>query len=172
MTELVHMYVQIALLRRGPQDLPASALLVAISVATYLAVNVLFSLVLLPHAAAALLLVLLDVSFTLAWYAVLLRLLRRPERLLQTAAAVFGYRAVLAPLAIAAAWIDRRLGQDSVWLVPMGIASAIVFVWEIAANGQILKSALEWTLLSCVGLVVLEIFTRELLLLPFTPMPS
>jgi hypothetical protein len=172
MTELVQMYLQIALLRRGPQDLPASALLLAISVAGYVAVYLLADSALFGRLSAALLLVLLvDVSFTLAWYAALLRLLRRSERLLQTASAVFGYRAVLAPLEVAIRWLGHRFGEDSGWQLPLTIVSFILIAWMIAANAHILKAALEWTMLSCVGLVVLEFITSFLLLLPFTPMP-
>jgi hypothetical protein len=36
MRELVKLYTQIALLRRGPQDLPASALLLAFTILAYL----------------------------------------------------------------------------------------------------------------------------------------
>jgi hypothetical protein len=37
MQELVKLFTQIALLRRGPQDLPASMLLLALTIVAYLA---------------------------------------------------------------------------------------------------------------------------------------
>src|SRR5947208_10482244 len=39
MKELIQLFAQIALLRRGPQDLPASTLLLALTVSAYLGVN-------------------------------------------------------------------------------------------------------------------------------------
>ena len=50
--------------------------------------------------------------FTLVWYVVLLRLVRRPERILQTTTAVFGFQAVLSPLLVISVWLMRRFAQD------------------------------------------------------------
>jgi hypothetical protein len=52
MKELVKLFTQIALLRRGPQDLPASMLLLALTIVTYLAMNVLLNGLLPPPAPA------------------------------------------------------------------------------------------------------------------------
>src|SRR5579864_1539753 len=73
MTELIRLYTQIALLRRGPQDLPASTLLLVLTVVGYLIVNVVVSTVLPPIKAWPGPL-LVDTLFTLLWYVVLLRL--------------------------------------------------------------------------------------------------
>src|SRR3979490_274426 len=48
MRELIQRLAQIALLRRGPQDLPASTLLLALTVIGYLGVNLVVSSVLPP----------------------------------------------------------------------------------------------------------------------------
>jgi hypothetical protein len=48
MREVIRLYVQIALLRRGPQDLPASRLLLVLTVCGYAAVNALVSGLLPP----------------------------------------------------------------------------------------------------------------------------
>ena len=55
MKELIGLFTQIALLRRGPQDLPASMLLLVLTIGGYLCVNLLVALALppVPHAAAA-----------------------------------------------------------------------------------------------------------------------
>jgi len=83
MKELIQLFTQITLLRRGPQDLPASPLLLAVTVAGYFVVNFLVSALMPPvtgwpgHLAV-------DVVFQLVWYVLLLRLAGKSERTLQT----------------------------------------------------------------------------------------
>ncbi len=172
MTELVKLFTQIALLRRGPQDLPASMLLLVLTVVGYLVVNLLMYALLPPanpaelHSYPAQLLV--DTAFTLLWYVVLLRLAGRPERTLQTSTAVFGLQIVLTPLLCFESWLGPRFAQDTTWAVPVGVLAIVVGVWWIAANSHIVKAALEWTSGLSVVLVILQILAsfvlqRELL---------
>jgi hypothetical protein len=172
MTELVKLFTQIALLRRGPQDLPASLLLLVLTVLAYLVVNLLLYALLPPvnaaelHALPAQLLV--DTAFTLLWYVVLLRLAGRPERTLQTSTAVFGLQIVLTPLLCFESWLGPRLAQDTTWMVLVGLFAIVVEVWWIAANSHIVKAALEWSSTVSVVLVILQILAsfalqRELL---------
>src|SRR5687767_4391035 len=142
MMELLRLFTQIALLRRGPQDVPASAVLLALTVLGYFTVNALVSLVLPPIPGPWILHLLVEVFFMLTWYAVLLRVVKRPERFLQTATAMFGYQLVLSPLLIASSWLIQRFPQESVWLFPVLIIALILAVWLIAAGGNVLKAAL------------------------------
>src|SRR5437879_246882 len=109
MKELIQLFAQIALLRRGPQDLPASTRLLALTVSAYLGVNLVVSSV-LPPVKSWPAQVLVDTLFTLAWYVALLKLAGRAERVLQAATAVFGLQGLLSPLLIASAWLMLRLG--------------------------------------------------------------
>ncbi len=175
MKELVKLFTQIALLRRGPQDLPASMLLLALTIVAYVAVNLLLDGVLpAPAAADAAARVaeaepnwsaqlLLDTAFTLLWYVVLLRLAGRPERTLQTTIAVFGFQIVLAPLLFLSRWLSPRFPHDSPWFMPVTLFGVVLLVWLVAANSHIVKAALEWSLGASVALVVLQILTGELL---------
>src|SRR6516164_10676538 len=94
MSELIRLYAQIALLRRGPQDLPASRLLLALTVGAFLAVHFAVSSLLPPDNRWPGILVVATL-FTLLWYVLVLRLAGRPERTLQTTTAVFGFQTVL-----------------------------------------------------------------------------
>ncbi|MGH8276744.1 MAG: hypothetical protein ACRETH_08610, partial [Steroidobacteraceae bacterium] len=114
MTEIIRLFVQITLLRRGPQDLPASLLLLVLTVGGYSGVNFVVSSLLPPSAGWPPQLA-VEVLFTLGWYAALLRLLGRRERFLQTTTAVFGFGALLSPPLIASEWLMRRFGQDATW---------------------------------------------------------
>ena len=176
MKELVKLFTQIALLRRGPQDLPASMLLLTLTIVAYLAVNLLLNGLLpapvvadaatrvaeaeQPNWSAQLL---LDTGFTLVWYVVLLRIAGRPERTLQTATAVFGIQIVLVPLLFLSRWLAPRFPQDSPWFVPVTLLGIVLLVWFVAANSHIVKAALEWSLGASVALAILQILADELL---------
>ena len=171
MTDLIRLYTQIALLRRGPQDVPASALLLVLTVLGYLIVNVVVSTVLPPVKAWPGPL-LLDTLFTLLWYVVLLKLAARPERTVQTATAVFGLQAVMAPLLVSSEWLMSRIQQGSGWQLPVATAGLLLLVWLIAANAHVVKAALEWSGTTSVILVILQVFSGQLLLLAVFPPPT
>jgi len=155
MKDLVRLFAQIALLRRGPQDLPASMLLLVLTVLGYLCVNFLLNSVLPPdnHWRGPLL---ADTAFMLLWYIGLLRLVGRPERILQTTTAVFGFQAVLSPLLVAAEWLMGRFAEDFTWQVPVTCVGLLLLAWLIAANSHVVKAALEWSGSASVALVILQ----------------
>jgi hypothetical protein len=186
MRELVRLFTQIALLRRGPQDLPASTLLLALTIVGFLAINLLMHAI-LPSAGPAgasgkaseaqihnsfPAQLLLDTAFTLAWYVVLLRLARRSERTLQTSTAVFGFQLVLTPLYFTSGWL-LRYASDPAWALPTVLFEIIVVVWIIAANSFIVKAALEWSVGASVALVILQTLAGVLLSRAvFYPLPG
>ena len=68
MRDLARLYAQIALLKRGPQDLPASTLLLAITVLAYFTINLVVSLALPGEPGPWLAILLVDVVFTLDFH--------------------------------------------------------------------------------------------------------
>jgi hypothetical protein len=168
MKELIQLFTQIALLRRGPQDLPASLLLLALTMIAYFAVNYLVSALMPPikgwsvHPAV-------EVLFTIVWYFVLLRLAGRSERNLQTTTAVIGFQTVLSPPMIISEWLVLRFAQDQTWQLPVALMWLMLFIWVIAANSHVVKAALEWPSLASVGLVILQIFAQQLVLFALFP---
>ena len=169
MSELARLYVQIALLQRGPQDLPASTLLLVITALGYFVVNSLIFLLLPEPRGPWLPVLLLEIPFTLAWYALLMRVVRKPERTLQTTSAMLGYRTVLSPLSIVAGWLALRYGSDSSWQLPLGVGSVIIVVWLIAASSHVLRAALEWPLPYCTALAIAEIAAESLAVIAVVP---
>jgi len=168
MQEVIRLYVQIALLRRGPQDLPASRLLLILTVCGYAAVNALVSSLLPPSTGWPPQLA-IDVLFQLAWYAALLQLTGRSERFLQTTTAVFGFQAVLSPLLIASEWLMQRFGKDANWQLPIAVAGLALVIWLIAASSHVVKAALDWSSATSVALVILQIVASQLLLFALFP---
>jgi hypothetical protein len=169
MTEVLRLYGQIALLRKGPQDVPAAGLLLALTVVGYFTVRVLMVLLLPLLSGPWLRALLVDVAFTIAWYWTLLRLLGRGARFVQTASALLGYRTVLAPLTLASEWLLRRFGENDTWQLPASVMYLIVVAWTITASGRVLHAALEWPMASCVALVILEFIAGWLLLYSLLP---
>jgi hypothetical protein len=163
MRELVRLFTDITLLRRGPQDLPASPLLLVLTIGAYLIMcEIASELVpqqhLLVHG-------LLYALLTVAWYAVLLRLSGRPERMLQTVTGLFAVQILLTPPQLVAAVLLQRFPADSPTAVPILTAAFLIFIWLIAASGRIVKAALEWTTLASVGITLLQVLTTELAVL-------
>ena len=168
MKDIIRLFTQIALLQRGPQDLPASMLLLVLAIGGYLWVNLVVSSALPPdeHWLAPLP---FDALFTLVWYVVLLRLLGRPERMLQTVSAIFGLQAVLSPPLIASIWLMRRVGEDATWQLPATCLCLLLLAWLIAANTHIVKAALEWPGTASVVLVIAQLIAGWLLLFALFP---
>jgi hypothetical protein len=110
-----------------------------------------------------------DVGFNFLWYWLLLRLVRRPERYLQTASAVFGYQAVIAPLLISSMWLVGHFRDNAPVLFPLSLIGLAVFIWMLTINVRVLRSALEWPVGPCVGLVVLQTVAGQLLLIAMFP---
>jgi hypothetical protein len=171
MNELFRLFTQIALSRKGPQDLPASPLLLALTVLGYFLVNYGVNL-LMPAVDLWRLHLLVDVAFTLAWYWILLKAFAKPERFLQTATAMFGYQLVLAPLWIAAVYLSRRYSDDAALQFPAAVIGLAIAIWVIRAGGYVLKAALELPMVACVVLIILQILAGQLVLFAMSPMDS
>ena len=172
MKELIRLFTQIALLRQGPQDLPASPLLLALTMAGYFVAHLVVGTVLPPLPGPWVVHLCLDVVFTFVWYALLLYIARKPERFLQTTTAVYGYQAILSPLSIAALWLERRFDQESIWQFPVTMVNLALLIWIIAVNGHIVKTALEWSMAPSVALVILQTLAGYLLVLTLFSSPT
>ena len=170
MKELIQLFTQIALLRRGPQDLPASAFLMWMSIVGYFAINFLVGSLMPPvdgwQGRLA-----VDVVFNLVWFVALLRFAGRSERILQTTTAVFGFQAVLAPLLVVSDGLFVRFARDPTWQLPAALIWLIFFIWVVAATSQVVKVALEWSGPASVSLVILQILAEWMLLFALFPPP-
>jgi len=168
MRELLRLFGQIALSRKGPQDLPASPLLLAITVLGYALVAFGVSS-LLPPVDSWRSQLFLEIGFALAWYALLLRIFGKPERFLQTATAMFGYQLVLTPPWIASISLSQRFQEDTTWQSPVVIVALALLIWMIRAGSYVLKNALELPMVACVALIFAEILASQLVLFAFGP---
>jgi hypothetical protein len=171
MTELLRMFVQIALLKRGPQDLPASpTLLAATATAFFVVTFIVYSALPGIHESWRPQLV-IQVLYILISLSLLLRIAGRSERYLQTTTAMFGYLTILSPLTTVIAWLLIRFANQPSMQFPLVIALIALVAWTIAVGQQVLKAALEWSTLASIVLVILWISTGQLLLMALFPAP-
>jgi hypothetical protein len=176
---LARLFVDIAVWRRGPQDLPVAAWLLPAAIIVYALASLLSG-----WAAAALLAVpsaprrglgysaiVADVLFVAGWYWVLLQLFRRRERYPQTASAVFGVSALLTPPSVLAMQLVLLAVYGKVdWLSPVALIAALaMLVWTVLAMAHILRHALERGLGQCVALVLMQLAAEQLLALMLFP---
>ncbi|MBS0579955.1 MAG: hypothetical protein JSR36_11935 [Proteobacteria bacterium] len=167
MGEVLELFAQLLLLRRAPQYLPASGLLLLLTVAAYVVVNCV-ACSMYPPAGNWPVLLLVDVGFLLLWNGALLKLARRPERFLQTTTAVFGFQTLLAPLLVAWAWLWQRSHGDPGWQAPLMVVGYGLLIWQVAINSRIVRAALEWSMTASVALVVLQTIAEQLLQVAIT----
>ena len=167
--QMARLYTDIALFRRGPEDVPVSAVLLAVTVIAYMFVSLALSLVMPITGGDRIGLIALDASFGVAWYWVVMRLVGRPERFLQTATAIFGYLTILQPAFDGAMWLFLRFMKDPVWQLPASLLLLALAIWTLAADSRILRSATGWPLISCVALVILQAVMSRLVIVSVFP---
>ncbi len=168
MLSIVKLYLDIALLRREPSDLPASPLLLGMTVAACVVLKFLLAQVFRQDLENALAQLLVAAGASLAGYWITLRLFARSERFLQTATAAFGVACLLAPLA---APLDGALSaniRDPESAGPYALLAIPLVGYAIFINARILRAAIERPMAQAVGIfLMIEIFGFLCLLLVF-----
>ena len=151
---IIGLYADIARLRRGPEDLPASSTVLLLTIVAYAVLDALLLSVAPGLPGNPALLIGIDIGVTLLWYAMLLRIAHKPERYLQTVTAVLGFQLVLAPLLIASGWLFLRYQADTTWQLPVALVRLAVEVWALIVLSRILRSATGWPMFGCVALSI------------------
>jgi hypothetical protein len=166
---LARLYLDIALWRRGPQDVPAVGILLPLTIAAYVLLSVVLGESMASLRRNWIVVVMADSAFLALWYWALLAIARRRERYLQTATAVSA-----AP-GIATLWLMQHIAQDNVLQVSVYLAVPAVTVWILVgiwilmATGHILRAALERSLALCLTLAFMQMLTEGLFLATLEP---
>ncbi|NIR28276.1 MAG: hypothetical protein GWN84_02870 [Gammaproteobacteria bacterium] len=151
---LVKPFLDICLLRRNPQDLPASGLLLGLCLLAYAASGMLVSTVMLP-APTAFLAGVTDTVLLCLLTASVLYLQRLRARVPQTLSALAGTGAILSIIALpVTSWLQsaRDAGTDTSLPDLMLLA---LLVWSLVVAGHILRHALSTVFIVGVVLAVL-----------------
>ena len=155
MLQLLRAFLDICLLRRRPQDLPASMFLLYLTLAGHLLTGLLVSLASHPPA-SALLLGLSDTLLLVGLTASLLYVNQLQARFQQTLTALAGSGTLLSLVALPLTfwWFAlRAVGEDPT--MP-AVLLLVIVVWSLVVMGHILRHALSAPLI--IGLVVAVIF--------------
>ena len=142
MHAIVNPFIQICLLRQGPQDLPTSGILLTIALAAYTVMSIVWSKISL-NATSALLSGLLDTVLLVVLSGALLYAQRRKARLIQTLTALAGTGAIITLIALPiSGWLhatDQAAGEGSLALLLLLILTG----WSLAVAGHIFRNALS-----------------------------
>jgi hypothetical protein len=170
MLRLAKAFLDIALWRRTPAQLPASRLLLALVVGAAALMEVLGAFLPPGPGDGILVRVAMGVGLPLAFTWAVLALARRRERFLQTASALLGVgvlaEIVLYPLAA----MLRLMGEDRMVSIPIGLLLYVALIWYLLACAHVWRAALDSGLLLggliSVGYLVLSIALEQQMLPP------
>lgn len=164
MLQFLKVFLDIVLWRRGPQDLPASTVLLVLVTAAYVAVSVIQLAMLHEIGSVWFVFVVLDPALLIGGTWLLLRLYRHPERFVQTATAVLGTGALLGLVVyLPLQWLLQvaGAGPESTFA---GMAALALVVMFALVTGRILKLAMESNLFTGVAISLTYFLLINLLL--------
>lgn len=166
-------YFDLTFARRGPEDLPVSVQLLAITTTLYVVLFCALVAALGPPPGNWVAQLLVSVAFTLLWIRGILTLFNKPERFLQTASASFGISLLTLPIAVPLQLQVMRLMEQTLKLppgAPLPPNSAImvlampVLLWLFYVQARVLRSALEIPMFQAVMLIVAQAIFESMLL--------
>jgi hypothetical protein len=172
LNDVLRLFVGIARLRNGPEDLPASTMLLVLTIAASIVPDAI-QLAILPASFVGnkvALVVVLNV-YVLLWFALLLQVARRRERYLQTVTAVYGSQLIIAPALVFTAWFLLTYQKDPFWQTPATMLRLAVEVWTLVVMARILRSATQWPMFVCLVLAVVCELLALLLVGALFPQP-
>jgi len=143
MFALFDRFVEICLLRKGPQDLPASAVLLRLVILFYVLSGLLVLMVGRTFADlfSIILLIALDIVILSGLIYAILQVLGFLSRFLQTLTALFGTGTLLQLLILPLAVWMESVGIDSTGVVLPWLLSQLLLIWSLVITGFILQQA-------------------------------
>lgn len=152
MQALIRLFIDIALHRKGPQDVPAAGGVLGLTLCAYLAIG---AVALWPSAAGTGALagqLAVDLTLVVLVFTGLLAVTGRASRTTQTLTAVLGTGALLSAVALPFIWLASRIftdGAPAEGLEQFALFSTIILFMLLLASllvtGHIVRHALDWT---------------------------
>lgn len=140
---ILHFFVDLCLLRRAPQDLPASQVLLALAAGIGLLGSLLLALTAGEKPIIGVLQGLLDLGFMLALLHVALRALNKSARFAQTATALLGADTLMGFLALLPLTLAAGADEQSGLLALAGLLFLALVIWNVLVSAHILRHAFE-----------------------------
>lgn len=142
--------VDIILMRRGPEHLPASVVVLVCTIALNLAIYALATLLGTKPPANWPLQLAVGTAVSLLWFRLALTLLKKRERFVQTMTAIFGTNALFLPamVPLAAAvlpYLQKK--ADAAAAAPPSVLAMLFLIlalWQLVVQVRIVHAAFEW----------------------------
>lgn len=141
MSALILAFAEIALHRRGPQDLPPSQFLLGLVLAAY-AVVAAVALAVISADQARVQLIVLELLIDLGFVYVLLRVFEKSSRYMQTVTALVGTGVLLNFISLPLLQWDELLGSPPGELNAPRMLLLLLLVWSLDVAGFIVSKAL------------------------------
>ena len=160
--------VDIVLLRRGPEHLPASPALLGTVIAIYI-VSYAVLTALMPNPLTNWPLYLLaSTGFTVLWFRASLALAKKIERFVQTTTAYFAATTLFLPLLVPLEAVLRpyMISQEAMREAPVMLVfpGAALGVWGLVVQARITRDAFEWRLFRGILFILAMNFLSALVL--------
>jgi hypothetical protein len=172
-TDSLRLFLDIARLRRGPEDVPADLGLLFTVMAGYGLISLAFALI--PQQQEGehpFLILVMDALLMMSWVWLMLRVAGKPERFLQTMTAIFGFQMIAAPVLGLALLLYLQFHENQAWQLAVSLPILALGIWALTVSARILAAATSWPVLGCIGLVLLQaLVSRGILILMF-PAPA
>ena len=153
MSALLRFFFELARLRRGPQDLPASSALLALLALLNIVVGTINGSTLFGSVSASFGANLLDLGLTFLLALALLQTKGRVARWLQTVTAFLGLGALAGLIILLVRSVAEALGVVEL----AGLADLVLAIWLHVALGSVLRHALGIPLLA--GVIIMLSYT-------------
>jgi hypothetical protein len=172
MLELLKAFVAIALRREGPEILPDSGFLLALTLAAYVALQMPVALLVFGANGDALRTILYDAGLLIVCLWALLWLMGYARRYRQTLTALLGTSALLSAVSIPFnLWRESPVTAVSGTGLPSAFILAIV-LWSFVIDGHIVARALSRPFAIGLMVAIAYFFVHTTLLFEFVPVPD
>lgn len=180
MLALIKVFVDIALWRKGPQHLPASGLLLAVTTLAYFGMSLALGGAQQMLAAdikgrpvdPVLARTLLELAIVLGWMWLLLALFKRGDRFWQSATALMGTGIVISPIVIVAQLALWRIGPNNPVAWPVWLTLLAAGIWYLLVVAHIVRSALDIKLFPAIVLTMLYAVSEYFILVRLLGAPT
>jgi len=153
MLKIINYFIELCLLKRAPQDLPASVALLVIVITLNILIGALGVADLMDNS-SALSAAVLDTLIIMVLLRVVLIVQSRSSRYLQTATAIFGSGIFLGLLGLLLQFSAANAAPESFIESFTAVVYFVLFIWVQLVIGQILKHALDVSMNLGVGLAL------------------
>jgi hypothetical protein len=151
---IVNFFIDLALLRRVPQDLPASPVLFALVLAVGLFGGVLLAITAGARITVGLAQTVLDFALMLGALYLALNLVKHPRRFLQAGTALVGTETLIGLLALLPVSFAIPGSEDTGLLALAGLMFLGLVGWSVLISGHILRHTFGITLVQGVAIAI------------------